>query len=49
MPVYCSDIVLPRKLRELYAIDAADYMLSLCSDAALRQLNRWVGGAQQPE
>ncbi|KAL6749605.1 PIP5K-domain-containing protein [Haematococcus lacustris] len=28
-----------RKLRELYSLDAASYMLSLCSDAALRQLN----------
>jgi hypothetical protein len=28
-----------RKLREVFNIDASDYMLSLCSDTALRLLN----------
>lgn len=30
-----------RKLREMFNVEAGEYMMSLCSSAALRQLNRW--------
>lgn len=29
----------PRQLRELFKIDAADYMLSICGNDALRELS----------
>lgn len=47
VPVRCADVRFGdmrfadvcRKLRDMFGIDAGDYMLSLCSDAALRLLN----------
>lgn len=41
LPTFCDLAFLPmfRHLRELFKIDAADYMLSICGNDALRELS----------